>query len=62
MQTLRFTIDVTSTKDRFFVEEWVIDCIARNAESNEAFSAHVKDVPLDEEHKMEIMERIAEEG
>jgi hypothetical protein len=60
MQTLRFVVDITSTTDRFFVEEWVLDCIARNVEVNEEFEMRVESVPLNERHVQEITNRMVE--
>jgi hypothetical protein len=60
MQTLRFIVDITSTTDRFFVEEWVLDCIARNVEVNEEFEMRVESVPLNEGHVQAITNRMVE--
>lgn len=60
MQTLRFIVDITSTTDKFFVEEWVLDCIARNVEVNEEFSMRMESVPLNEVHAQEITNRMVE--
>jgi len=60
MQTLRFIVDITSTTDRFFVEEWVLDCIARNVEVNEEFEMRVESVPLNERHVQAITNRMVE--